>query len=466
MCSSASQSDDSQQLQTASPSRQIFSRRPNSLQVPKPNVVTHRRSSSLMSSVLDRLKEEDDAMLSKSAPSSPLPCHQKTLDYERGKTPEDDGEDEVDWAGHSENSLAEHDSGLYSASSHRSTSIPKSSSLNSLNHEEQEVEVQNDVDRCNSAGVDLSGQNEYVDLRDIYVKLKRKSKSFESLLNAFTEKNPGMNDYIQSGLKEVIRFSANCDGDSVFSEDDHLTENDTSSINLDLSHGDHEGDLSAHRDSLESGTWEGLPVRDHGAAMKGDDADTTPRQMVPTSAENRILMSLRDLGREMSEMPHVENAAESETAVSRRRRTLLRAQSEQTSLETKLREIEQRRSSEAPHESSPEAVENEGQEEKRTKKKRSVQRSLSYNNSAAGRALRRRRRKKSGSVCDERLSSSDREKSVEPPTPFEMLNLFKIASLRFSVSFESKSTLRTLICDAQPNTENDNYKLSLDREQQ
>ena len=39
---------------------------------------------------------------------------------------------------------------------------------------------------------------------------------------------------------------------------------------------------------------------------------------------------------------------------------LLRVQFEQTSLETKLREIEQRGSSEAPHESSLEAVENEG----------------------------------------------------------------------------------------------------------
>ena len=61
--------------------------------------------------------------------------------------------------------------------------------------------------------------------------------------------------------------------------------------------------------------------------------------------------------------------------------------------------------------------------------------------------------------------SSDQEKGAEPLSPAEMLNQFKIASLACSVGLESRSALRSLICDTQPNTEGDNYKLSVDREQ-
>ena len=46
-----------------------------------------------------------------------------------------------------------------------------------------------------------------------------------------------------------------------------------------------------------------------------------------------------------------------------------------------------------------------------------------------------------------------------------MLNQFKIASIGCSVGLESRSALRGLIRDTHPNTEGDNYKLSVDREQ-
>ena len=64
-------------------------------------------------------------------------------------------DEEVDWAGHSVNSLTDHDSGLYSSSSHRSGSVPKSSSLNSLNILEREfrsnLEGEEEGERCSSA---------------------------------------------------------------------------------------------------------------------------------------------------------------------------------------------------------------------------------------------------------------------------------------------------------------------------
>ena len=105
----------------------------------------------------------------------------------------------------------------------------------------------------------------------------------------------------------------------------------------------------------------------------------------------------------------------------------------------------------------------EGKREKEEKKKRPVRRSLSYSKAV----LKRRRRKKSSSVCEDQSVTSDAEKSTaaEPSSPAEMLNRFKTASRGYSL--ESRSALRSLIHDTQPNTntERDNYKLSVDREQ-
>ena len=98
----------------------------------------------------------------------------------------------------------------------------------------------------------------------------------------------------------------------------------------------------------------------------------------------------------------------------------------------------------------------EGKREKEEKKKRPVHRSLSYSKAV----LKRRRRKKSSSVCEDQSVST-----AEPPSPAEILNQFKIASIGCSVGLESRSALRGLIRDTQPNTEGDNYKLSVDREQ-
>ena len=137
-----------------------------------------------------------------------------------------EGDDEADWAGRSENSLADHDSGPYSSSSHRSTSLPKSSSLSSLRHDTDDEEGE----RCSSAAA-LAVDSE-VDLKDIY--LRRKSQSYESLLDAYTEEDTGLKKVLHTTLTELARLSANLDGDSIFSESDDTGENDTSSINLDL----------------------------------------------------------------------------------------------------------------------------------------------------------------------------------------------------------------------------------------
>ena len=179
------------------------------MQVPTPtDVAVRRRSCSLTSTavnstaaLLEQLKEEEGINLSRSAPSSPVPTHcGSPLDRKRKSSSlsndEEDGslhalshtataasvlassvnamtkniiscegDVEVDWAGRSENSLADHDSGLYSSSSHRSTSLPKSSSLNSLRHETDE-----EGERCSSAAA-LAGGSE-VDLKDVYFRLK------------------------------------------------------------------------------------------------------------------------------------------------------------------------------------------------------------------------------------------------------------------------------------------------------
>ena len=62
--------------------------------------------------------------------------------------------------------------------------------------------------------------------------------------------------------------------------------------------------------------------------------------------------------------------------------------------------------------------------------------------------------------------STDQEKNATTklPSTAEILNQFKIASIGCSVEFKSRFALRCLIRDTQPNTEGDNYKLSVDRE--
>ena len=466
--------------QPSSPSRHVVLREPSNhrAQIPQPtDVAVRKRSCSLTSTavnstaaLLEQLKEEEGINLSRSAPSSPVPsdcesplhCKRKSsssnTDEEDGSLHElsstataasvlassidamtknivaCDGDDEVDWAGRSENSLADHDSGLYSSSSHRSTSLPKSSSLNSLRQETDE-----EGERCSSA-VALAGGSE-VDLKDIYFRLKRKSQSYESLLDAYTEEDTGLKNVLHSTLTELARLSANLDGDSVFSESDDTGENDTSSINLDLTFSDHCSESSLHHGSFD----------------------------VSASSNSQITQELRAA---LDKDNETATTTVTELVTKRQRPKLLRAQSEQTSLETKLKNLErlEKAQEEASKESEnelqncSEVMESqEGKRGKEVKKKRPVQRSLSYSKAV----LKRNRRKKRSSVCEDQSVSLDQEKSTatEPPSPAEMLNQFKIASLACSVGLESRSALRSLIQYAQPNTERDNYKLSVDREQ-
>ena len=461
-------SNTSEASQPTSPSRHVVLREPSSLQVPKLAGAARRRSCSLTgaavnstAALLGQLKEEDGINLSRSAPSSPVPTHCAPLDRKRKQSlsndegdslqglsaitapvlasPVDtvtknitcDGDDEVDWAGRSENSLADHDSGLYSSSSHRSTSLPKSSSLSSLNNV-----MADEGERCSSAAALAAGSE--VDLKDIYFRLKRKSQSYESLLDQYTEEDTGLKNVLHSTLTELARLSANLDGDSVFSESDDTGENDTSSINLDLTFSDHCSESSLHHSSFDASASSNCQIIQELRAALNDDNETT--------------------------------TVTSGFATKRQRPKLLRVQSEQTNLETKLKNFERLekaeeelgKESENELQSCSEVMESqEGKTEKEVEKKRPVRRSLSYSKAV----LKRRRRKKSSSVCEERSMSSDQEKSKEPPSPAEMLNQFKIASLGCSVGLESRSVLRNLICETQPNTEKDNYKLSVDREQ-
>ena len=178
-----------------------------------------------------------------------------------------EGDDEADWAGRSENSLADHDSGLYSSSSHRSTSFPKSSSLSSLRHDTDDKEGEG----CSSAAA-LAGDSE-VDLKDIY--LRRKSQSYKSLLDAYTE-DTGLKKVLHSTLKELARLSANLDGDSVFSESDDTGENDTSSINLDLTFSDQCSETSLHHNSFDaSASSNSHMIQELRAALDKDNETTT-----------------------------------------------------------------------------------------------------------------------------------------------------------------------------------------------
>ena len=426
--------------------------------MPKSIGRSHRRSSSLVASLADRLNE-DTTVLSKSAPSTPLP----------------DRDEEVDWAGHSENSLADHDSGLYSSSSHRSASIPKSSSLTSLSNEVQDIEstieVEEDEGRCSSTAMAAGGSD--VDLQDIYLRLKRRSKSYESHLNAYAEENTGLKSVIHSTLTELARLSANLDGDSVYSEDEDIGENDVSSISLDLTFSDHCSETSLLQSSYNASMSSSQILQ---AALNDDtetNLDSGEEQSIHAILENRLREHERLLGGDQMNgacetllSGHAEIPSTTEAAASPPKPPLLRAQSELTSFKNKLKELD-REGGETPLQSGSEVPESEeGKGEMDSKKKRSIHRSLSQNNPGIAKAMwRRRRRKKSSSVCDEQLLASEQEKNTEPPSPSEMLNKFKIASLGCAVGLESKSTLRTLICDTQPNTERDNYKLSVDREQ-
>ena len=269
-------------------------------------------------------EEEDGIDLSRSAP---VPIHCASLDHKRKQSlsiaedsslqglsstaasvlasPVDtvtktiicDGDDEVDWAGCSENSLADHDSGLYSSSSHRSTSLPKSSSLSNLNNV-----MDDEGERCTCSSATALTAGSEVDLKDIYFRLKRKSQSYESLLDQYTEEDTGLKNVLHSTLTELARLSANLDGDSVFSESDDTGENDTS---LDLTFSDHCSESSLHHSSFDASASSNCQIIQELRAALNKDNETT----IVTSG----------------------------LATKRHRPKLLRVQSEQTSLETKLK---------------------------------------------------------------------------------------------------------------------------------
>ena len=437
----------------------------------------------------DKLSGEDDLTVqSKSVPSSPIPIPHpnfRALHYKKQDGLNEDGEglsflsatsplatsshslgrpiyaflpggdDEVDWAGHSETSLADHDSGLYSSSSHRSTSIPKSSSFNSFHDEEQDFSsTLEEGERSNSAAIVASGSE--IELNDLYRRLKRRSQSYESLLSAYTEDDSGLKSVLHSTLTELARLSANLDGDSVLSDND-LGENDTSSINLDISFSEVCSETSLQQSSFDVSASSSRVMQELQASIDDSQSGTTTEKEVQSSPK-------REQCQEESGEKDDDSTPTGDCKNAGKPRPLLRAQSEFTCLEDKLRQSEREGRETSPPDDTAEEKENEGGKREKRKKRRSIHRSLSYNNSGITKAmLRRRRRKKSSTIADE--DQSDGEKSKEPPSPSETLNLFKKASLGCAVGVESRSPLRNVICDTQPNTERDNYKLSVDREQ-
>ena len=289
-----------------------------------------------------------------------------------------------------------------------------------------------------SSAAALAGGSE-VDLKDIYFKLKRKSQSYESLLDAYTEEDTGLKKVLHSTLKELARLSANLDGDSVFSESDDTGENDTSSINLDLTFSDQCSESSLHHSSFDaSASSNGHMIQELRAALdKDSETTTTVTELVAKRQRPKLLSEQTSLEAKLANLERVERAQEIEGA---------------------------NRECKSELQSCSEVMESqEGKREKEEKKKRPVRRSLSYSKEV----LKRQRRKKGSSVCEDQSVSSDQEKGTgaEPPSPAEILNQFKIASLECAIGLESRSALRSLIRETQPNTERDNYKLSVDREQ-
>ncbi|XP_064400571.1 uncharacterized protein LOC135346767 isoform X2 [Halichondria panicea] len=132
-----------------------------------------------------------------------------------------DDDDEVD--GHDDNGSHTTDSGHHSAIEFRpSPSLRKSSTHTTL---------------CMDTPKDSDVRKSQLELSQIYVSLEQHSKSYETLLNTYTEEDPALKDVLDRTLNELTKLSTSLQSlDSVFSDDQEEEEGDmdspTSSLNV------------------------------------------------------------------------------------------------------------------------------------------------------------------------------------------------------------------------------------------
>ena len=290
----------------------------------------------------------------------------------------------------------ESDSGLHSSIDCRSSSIPRSSSQGSFTME-HDVELRRDHSSSVNDGLELS---------HIYFKLKRRSRSYESLLDAYTDDDPGLKSVLHSTLAELARLSSSLESlDSI--SDDELS-CDVSSISLDINASGNQ-DLSASFMSNSS--------------------------VVTYEVQDTVISELSDTIRRVS----LKNDTEEKKSEDHEEEDL------RTTSELLDREV------------------HVGNDKKSDKKKRPVRRSKSYSNSGVTKKFLRRkrygRRNSTNKPSDENESTSK-----EVLEPHEALNKYQVASLGCSIGIETRTVLRSLIRDASPNTEKENYSLSVTRE--
>lgn len=305
----------------------------------------------------------------------PTPIHRR-LEFD-----ELNGDDMID---------GESDSGLHSSIDCRSSSIPRSSSQGSFTME-HDVELRKNYS---------SSVNEGLDLSHIYFKLKRRSRSYESLLDAYTDEDPGLRSVLHSTLAELARLSSSLESLDSISDDGFSC--DVSSISLDIN----VSEIQDESTSLVSGT-----------SVITEDTETPE-----VSVTNCRLPLGNDDEFEVDEQGESELHATSEV------------------LDSKARS-----------------------KKKSDRKKHPVRRSKSYSNSGVTKKFLRRKR--SGRRNSTIKSSDDNESnSKQVLEPHEALNKYQVSSLSCSIGIETRAVLRNLICDASPNTENENYTLSVTME--
>lgn len=305
------------------------------------------------------LNESSECGAYKLGSTSPVttPTHRR-LEFEELHVP---GDDTID---------GESDSGLHSSIDCRSSSIPRSSSQGSFSFE-HDVELR----KGHSSSVSDS-----LDLNDIYYKLKRRSRSYESLLDAYTDEDPGLRSVLHTTLAELKRLSSSLDSLDSLSDDGFSC--DVSAISLDIS-------LSENNTLSNHQNWEQshLSCTDSKAALNTEERHN----------ENELCSTSEVLDQDKKDDIQI---------------------------------------------------------------KHPVRRSKSCNNSrVAKKKFLKRRRNFVNKSSDSKKSHS--KKHLEP---HEALNKYQVASLGCSIGFETRTALRKLICDATPNTEKENYTLSVYRE--
>ena len=302
---------------------------------------------------------------------------------------------------------------------------------------------------------EVEQEMEELNLEDISFGFKRRSLSFESLLESYKD-DEGLQRILESSLAEVAQMSSSLqslddsleDEDEVSEDDSSLVENTLSdcysdldltnslSCSLNTSHSIAEMVAGSFEDPLPekdlafTGTCED-PLPDNSAALGNGNVKTCPSQdatlPLKFTPQNHEMCSLSASGSFANVSPHLSSTP-------------------------KRDEI------------------NDADEAKGSTKERKrsvVKRSKSH---GSKNTLRRKSKQKSSNISQ--FSNSSKQKNGRSPsptvssTPADMLIQFQIASMGCVMGVETRGDLRNVLEESQTNSEKDNYKLSLEREQQ